>query len=254
MSMTIDLSGRKALVTGGSRGIGAAVARALFQAGAKVAINVPSRQDDPAHQEARLLLIELDSLRHGDALVLEADVANAAEVETMMGTFRDHWGALDILVNNAGILRDRSAVKMELADWQAVLDVNLSGVFHCCKYGLGIMADGGVIVNVSSLSARMGFHGQANYAASKAGVAALTRVLARESAGRGIRVAAVAPGVIETAMIAQVSDRARADLARSIALKRLGQPTEVASVILFLCSPLASYVTGTIVEVDGGYF
>ena len=134
------------------------------------------------------------------------------------------WGGLDILVNNAGILRDRSIGKMTIDEWRSVLDVNLSGVFYCCKFGLEVLRDGGSIVSMGSLAAKMGFHGQANYAAAKAGVQALTRVLARECAERGIRVNAVAPGVIDTPMMAQVSEAARAQLAQSIAMRPAGAP------------------------------
>jgi 3-oxoacyl-[acyl-carrier protein] reductase len=163
------------------------------------------------------------------------------------------WGGLDILVNNAGILRDRSIAKMTLEEWQAVIDVNLSGVFHCCKYGLEIMRDGGSIVCIGSLAAKMGAHGQSNYAAAKAGVQALVRVLARECAKRSIRVNAVAPGAIDTAMMASVAEKAREHLNSAIALGRMGQPEEVAAAVLFLCSSLASYVTGHVLEVDGGF-
>jgi 3-oxoacyl-[acyl-carrier protein] reductase len=142
---------------------------------------------------------------------------------------------------------------MTLDEWRAVLDVNLSGVFHCCKFGLEVLRDGGSIVCIGSLSAKMGFHGQSNYAAAKAGVQALVRVLARECAGRSIRVNAVAPGAIDTAMVATISETARAQLMKSIALGRLGLPEEVAGAVLFLCSPLASYVTGHTLEVDGGF-
>lgn len=247
------MTGQSALVTGGARGIGAAVARALHAAGARVAVNYPSLAGDPAREDALTLVDELNQARPDSARALAADVASAEQVQAMMSELATEWGAIDHLVNNAGIIRDRSIAKMSLDAWKSVLDVNLTGVFHGCKFGLEILNDGGSIVNISSLSAKLGFHGQSNYAAAKAGVSTLSRVLARECAGREIRVNAVAPGVIETSMIASISDRARDELARSIALKRVGQPSEVASAVLFLCSPLASYITGTILEVDGGF-
>ena len=142
---------------------------------------------------------------------------------------------------------------MTIEEWQSVIDVNLSGVFYCCKFGLGILRDGGSIVSVGSLAAKMGFHGQSNYAAAKAGVQSLTRVLARECARRSIRVNAVAPGVIDTPMVAQITETARGQLTRSIAMQRLGRPQDVAEAVLFLCSPLAGYITGHVLEVNGGF-
>jgi 3-oxoacyl-[acyl-carrier protein] reductase len=253
MSLTIDLSGRTALVTGSSQGIGAEVARLLHRAGARVVINHPDTSGGQVHRDAEALRDELAASRPDGALVVTADVSDPSAVAAMMHRIGKEWGGLDILVNNAGILRDRSIAKMTPDEWRSVIDVNLSGVFYCCKLGLEILRDGGSIVSIGSLAAKMGFHGQSNYAAAKAGVHALTRVLARECARRSIRVNAVAPGVIDTPMMAQVSESARAQLAQSIVLRRLGLPQEVAQAVLFLCSPLASYITGHVLEVDGGY-
>jgi 3-oxoacyl-[acyl-carrier protein] reductase len=253
MPAIIDLSGSTALVTGASQGIGAAIAQVLHGAGAQVVINHPDSRDGKTRQDALALADFLNLERAGSATVEVADVSDASAVQAMMERVRKNRGGLDILVNNAGILRDRSIAKMTLEEWQAVLSVNLTGVFHCCKFGLEVMRDGGAIVCVGSLAAKLGAHGQSNYAAAKAGVQALVRVLARECAKRRIRVNAVAPGAIDTAMMASVAEKAREHLSSAIALGRMGQPEEVASAVLFLCSGLASYVTGHVLEVDGGF-
>ena len=250
MSCEIDLSGKIALITGASQGIGAATARVLHRAGATVVINHPGGQ---AGRDAETLATELDRDRPGASLVLAANVADPEVVVAMMASVRDRFGGLDILINNAGILRDRTIAKMTLTEWREVIDVNLTGVFHCCKYGLEVLRDGGCVVNLGSLSAEGGFVGQSNYAAAKAGVQALTRVLSRECARRAIRVNAIAPGLIDTAMAATIPDAARQQMTAQVPLRRLGRPEDVANAVLFLCSPLSAYVNGETLKVDGGW-
>ena len=251
MATTIDLAGKVVLVTGASQGIGARLARTFHAAGASVVLNHPGVGTTGA--DAERLAAELNSLRPASALVLAADVADAEAVRAMMQTVRQQLGGLDFLINNAAILRDRTIAKLSLEEWQAVVDVNLTGVFHCCKFGLEVMRDGGAIVSLGSIAAIQGFFGQANYAAAKAGVQAMMRVLAREAARRSIRANAIAPGVIDTAMAATIPESVRAEMLKQIPLARLGTPEEVANVALFLCSPLASYVSGQTIEVNGGW-
>jgi 3-oxoacyl-[acyl-carrier protein] reductase len=253
MGSVIELSGKVALVTGASQGIGAEVARALHAAGADVVLNHPDSPDGKTRRGAESVASALNAARAGSATVAAADVRNPEAVAAMMRTVCEEKGGLDILVNNAGILRDRTIAKMSLQEWRDVIDVNLSGVFHCCKFGLEVMRDGGSIVNFGSLSADAGFVGQANYAAAKAGVQALTRVLSRECTRRSIRVNAVAPGLIESPMVASIPESARARMQEQIPWGRLGRPEEVAQAVLFLCSPLAAYITGETLRIDGGW-
>jgi 3-oxoacyl-[acyl-carrier protein] reductase len=251
MSLMIDLSGKVALVTGASQGIGAQMARTFHQAGATVVLNHPDVGTTRA--DADRLAAELNAARPASAAVIAADVSQADAVQRMMQEVRQRLGGIDFLINNAAILRDRTLAKMSPEEWRSVLDVNLSGVFHCCKFGLEIMRDGGAIVSLGSIAAILGFYGQANYAAAKAGVQALKRVVSREAARRGIRANAIAPGVIETSMAATIPGNVRADMMKNIPLARFGAADEVASVAIFLCSPLASYVTGQTIEVNGGW-
>lgn len=250
MAISVDLEGKVALVTGAGSGIGATTARTLHRAGARVIINHPG---GPAAEGALQGVRELNALRADSALALEADVASAEAVQAMMQQVRGWAGGLDILVNNAGILRDRTIARMSVEEWQAVIDVNLSGVFYGCKYGLEIMRTGGCVVNMSSIAAIVGFFGQSNYAAAKAGVAGLTRVLSRECARRQIRVNAIAPGVIETNMAEAIPQSARDEMLKDIPLGHFGQPEDIAHAVLFLASPLASYISGQTLEVNGGW-
>ena len=245
MSIAIDLRGKVVLITGASQGIGAEMARTFHAAGATVVLNHPGTDTTRADAETLATLL--------GAHAIAADVSDAGAVQALMREIKERFGGLDFLINNAAILRDRTVAKMSPEDWRAVLDVDLGGVFHCCQHALEILRDGGAIVNMGSISAILGFFGQANYAAAKGGVLAFTRVLSREVAKRGIRVNAIAPGVIRTAMADTIPDGARAEMLRQIPLARLGDPAEVANAALFLCSPLASYITGQTLEVNGGW-
>ena len=251
MNVSIDLTGKVALITGASQGIGAQVARTFHAAGASVVLNHPgigSTGDD-----AQRIAGELSALRAGSADVIAADVSRPEQVQAMMREVQTRHGGLDFLINNAAILKDRTIAKMSLDEWDAVIGVNLSGVFHCCKFALEIMRDHGAIVSFGSIAAIQGFFGQANYASAKAGVQAMMRVLSREGARKNIRANAIAPGVIETSMAATIPENVRAEMLKTIPLGRFGTVQEVANVVLFLCSPLASYVTGQTIEINGGW-
>lgn len=249
--ISIDLSGKTALITGASQGIGAQTARTFHAAGATVVLNHPGLSGTTADAEA--LAATLNAARPGCAIAIAADVARPEQVRAMMAEVQEKLGGLDYLINNAAIIRDRTLSKMSQEEWDAVLDVNLSGVFHCCKHALEIMRDHGAIVSFGSIAAIQGFFGQANYAAAKAGVQAMMRVLSREAARRGIRANAVAPGVIDTSMAATIPEAVRAEMLKNVPLGRFGTVEEVAQVVLFLCSPLASYVTGQTIEINGGW-
>lgn len=247
----IQLTGQTALITGASQGIGAQIARTFHRAGATVVINHPGLANTARDAEA--LAEELNLLRTDSASVIAADVAKPEQVRAMMGEAQARHGGLDFLINNAAILRDRTLAKMSHEEWDAVIDVNLSGVFHCCKYALEVLRDNGAVVSFGSIAAIQGFYGQVNYASAKAGVQAMMRVLSREGARRGIRANSVAPGVIDTSMAASIPENVRAEMLKNIPLGRFGTAEEVAHVVLFLCSPLASYITGQTIEINGGW-
>ena len=248
--ITLDFSGKTAIVTGGGQGLGAAMCEAFARAGANVVINY---FNDP--EGANLARAEETRAAIGsNAVVLEADVRNVEQIDAMIDKTIEHFGSLDILVNNAGILRDKTMKKMTSGEWQAVIDTNLTGVFNTCHAVAERLADGGRIVNLASIAAFVGFFGQSNYAAAKAGVVGVTKVLSREMAKREITVNAVAPGVILTEMGKSIPEEVRDEMFKQIPLARFGLPEEIANVVLFLASDMASYVTGHTVHVNGGWW
>ncbi len=247
---SIDLSGKTAIVTGSGQGIGRATAEALHEAGANLVINYFEDREGKNRSLADQVVREL-----GDrAISLAADVRHMDQLDHMVAKTTGTFGGLDILVNNAGILRDRSFKKMSQREWQDVIDTNLTGVFNSCKAAVEHLNENGAIVNVASLSAVTGFFGQANYASAKAGVVTLTKVLSRELARKNIRVNAVAPGVVDTEMGQSIPEENRQAMLANVPLGRFARPAEIADVILFLSSPMASYMTGQTLHVNGGWW
>ncbi len=241
------LPGKVALVTGASRGIGRAIALALAAEGAKVAVNYATSSG-----AADAVVAEITAAG-GEACALGADVSQADQVDNLIAAVTNKWGQIDVLVNNAGITRDTLLLRMKLEDWQTVIDLNLTGVFLCCRAVSKIMLKqkSGRIINITSVSGLMGNPGQANYSAAKAGVIGLTKTLAKEFASRGITVNAVAPGFIATDMTKDL--KGAEEVLKFIPLGRFGEAEEVAGMVRFLAAdPAAAYITGQVMNVDGG--
>ena len=244
MGTTIDLAGKTAFVTGSTRGIGLAIATGLYASGAKVA--VVGRELERAKTIASGL---------GERAVgVACDVARSEQVDAAIAAAEATLGPVDILVNNAGVTRDNILLRLTEEDWDSVLDANLKGAFHTTRAVIkGMMKRrSGRIINISSIVGLTGNKGQANYAASKAGLIGFTKSVAKEYASRNILVNCIAPGFIDTEMTASLPDTARASLLEEIALGRLGRPEDVAGTVLFLASDLAAYITGQVLVVDGG--
>src|SRR5512139_3561855 len=247
-SMNIDLTGKIALVTGGSRGIGREICLCLAQAGAEVVVNYNRSKD-----QAEGVLQEI-TVRGGKAEIVQADISHPGAVQALFEHLRKRYNRLDILVNNAGIIKDNLLLSTEVSDWDKVLDVNLKGAFLCTRYAAEMMLPNhaGKIINIASTGAIKGGRGQANYAASKGGLVALTRACAVELGGKGIQVNAVLPGMILTSMSSRVRKRAGEEILSSIPNGRFGEPKDVAYLVSFLASGLSDYITGQAIPVDGG--
>ena len=248
MSVTLDLSGKTALVTGAGRGIGRATAIKLGAAGAKVAINY-----NASEAQAQDVVAAIKAAR-GEAQAVKADVSKADEVDAMVNGLVKEWGKVDILVNNAGITRDNLMMRMSQDEWDAVLDTNLRSAYFCTKAVLRSMLRNrwGRIISLSSVVGLTGNAGQANYAAAKAGLIGFTKSVAREVGGRNITANAIAPGFIETDITAGLPEELKASMLKTIPADRYGQPDDIANAVVFLASDLAAYINGQVLNVDGG--
>ncbi|MBD3208693.1 MAG: SDR family oxidoreductase [Candidatus Nealsonbacteria bacterium] len=237
-----------ALVTGSSQGIGRAIALKFSSLGAKLALN----DIEPQEGKLKNLKKEIEG-EGGEAEYFLADVSDLEEVQKMMDSIKDKMKGLDILVNNAGICKDRTFAKMTPQEWQQVIDIDLTGVFNCTKAALPLIVQSkGKIVNLSSLVGRRGNFGQVNYAAAKAGIIGLTKALAKEVGRLGVNVNALAPGFIETSLTKNLPEEIKVQVKRLTALRRFGTPEEIADLAAFLASDQASFITGTVIDIDGG--
>ena len=244
----MQLTGKTAIVTGGARGIGKSIAMTLAAAGANIVINYTSssKAAEEVVEEAKKLGVS--------ALAVKADVSKNDEIENLVKEVLNQFGSIDILVNNAGITRDNLLIRMSEEDFQAVIDINLKGAFICTKHVSKVMMKQrtGKIINIASVVGVMGNAGQSNYAASKAGLIGFTKSIAKELAKRNINVNAVAPGYIETDMTASLPEKVREEFMINIPMARGGVPQDVANVVLFLSSKYSDYITGQVINIDGG--
>lgn len=245
-----DVSGKVALVTGGSRGIGKAIALTLAEGGADILLNY-SRSDKQAEEVKQ----KIEAMGR-KCVTVRADVSKFEQAQNLGKAVVNHFGKVDILINNAGVNRDRTLRRMTPEQWNEVIQTNLSSLFNCTKAVIEAMvAQGsGVIVSVSSIIGEMGNIGQVNYAATKAGIIGFTKTMAKELAGNNIRVNAIAPGFIETDMLGTVPEDIRKQIVVQIPLGRFGTPEEIALAVLYLCSPASSWITGTTLRINGGHY
>jgi 3-oxoacyl-[acyl-carrier protein] reductase len=249
MADSFDFTGKVVLVTGSSRGIGAEMIKAFGERGAQCVVNYVADAEGQNKADAMNVANELK-----EPLVIECDVTQLPQVEAMMKQIQDRHGGLDILVNNSGIISDRTIKKMSIDEFESVIRVNLIGTFTVTQKGAAILRNGGRIINMSSVSGQMGLFGQANYSSSKAGIMALTKVSAREFARQNITVNAIAPGFIDVGMSKGVPAETMQNFIKQIPLGRLGDVNEIVSAALFLASPMASYITGQVLNVNGGLY
>ena len=249
MKDPLDFTGKVALVTGSSRGIGAEMIRAFGTRGGQCVVNYLADAQGQNKADALGVAKELN-----EPLVIECDVAQPQQVEAMMKQIQDQRGGLDILVNNSGIISDRTIKKMSPEEFESVIRVNLIGTFTVTQKAAAILRNGGRVINMSSVSGQMGLFGQANYSSSKAAIIALTKVSAREFARQNITVNAIAPGFIDVGMSKGMPEEVTQNFIKQIPLGRLGEAHEIVDAALFLASPMASYLTGHVLNVNGGFY
>lgn len=249
MNNPLDFSDKTVLVTGSSRGLGAAMIEAFGAHGAQCVVNFIADPEGTNKADAEKVAADLR-----DPLVVDCDVTKPDQVEAMMNQIKERFGGLDVLVNNSGIIRDRTMKKLTLDEFESVVRVNLAGTFNVTQKAAAVLRAGGRVINLSSVSGQMGLFGQANYSSSKAAIIALTKVSARELARQQITVNAIAPGFIDIGMSKGMPDEVTENFKKQIPLGRLGEAREIVDAALFLASPMASYITGHVLNVNGGYY